>query len=324
MKNFKQLTLTVPSKTFLIGEYLVLDKGPGILINTAPRFQLTLKKINSLNLKLNNITPAGPVAKLIASVAPMLQGCHLDFFDPHENAGGFGASAAQYTMILIANEFLQFYFHEKVSFAEFSQQTTNQWSLTNIDYPQIVADYQGLSADIPNKKIGSGADVIAQLTGAITYFHAAKNSVQTFAWPFADLDFLLIHTGNKIATHQHLAQLNQLNTTEFAHITHRTYQAFQQSNAKDFIAGIQDYGQALTKAQLTHPLTQTLLAKIHALPQVLAAKGCGALGADVLLLLCAAENAPQLRAWTETQSFKIIASRKDLTQGLTINFETHQ
>ena len=54
--------VSLPSKTFLIGEYAVLNKGCGIVINTSPRFKFENKK----------------------------------FFDPHKQKGGFGASSAKW------------------------------------------------------------------------------------------------------------------------------------------------------------------------------------------------------------------------------------
>ena len=52
--------MSLPSKTFLIGEYAVLNKGAAIILNTKPRFEMQNGK----------------------------------FCDPHHSKGGFGASSA--------------------------------------------------------------------------------------------------------------------------------------------------------------------------------------------------------------------------------------
>lgn len=61
--------LKLPSKTFLVGEYGALSKGPALLLNTLPLFQFQ----------------------------------NGQFSDPHQQKGGFGASSAQWLCHYLSN-----------------------------------------------------------------------------------------------------------------------------------------------------------------------------------------------------------------------------
>ena len=40
------IEISCPAKTFILGEYAVLDGGPALVLNTAPRFVCRIQKIN--------------------------------------------------------------------------------------------------------------------------------------------------------------------------------------------------------------------------------------------------------------------------------------
>ena len=75
------LQLSVPSKTFLLGEYVALNGGPAIVLCTAPRFELRVEK-NSSHAKYENIHPQSPAGKLIAKNS-FYQKYDLHFIDPY-------------------------------------------------------------------------------------------------------------------------------------------------------------------------------------------------------------------------------------------------
>ena len=54
-----QITLSAPSKTFLVGEYLALSGGPSLVATTGQRFQLVLQKVNEENPLVNKLNKAG-------------------------------------------------------------------------------------------------------------------------------------------------------------------------------------------------------------------------------------------------------------------------
>src|SRR5690606_39000184 len=100
-----------PSKTFLLGDYLSLLGGPALLLNTEPRFQGLLESIqptvksSAIADKIQaiepypGIHPQSPAGKFLQRHASDFADCNLTFFDPHQGAGGFGASSAQFLMV---------------------------------------------------------------------------------------------------------------------------------------------------------------------------------------------------------------------------------
>src|SRR4051812_36096175 len=89
------LKLSVPAKTFLVGEYLALSGGPSLVITTLPRFEL---ETDPQALR-NPFAFASPAGKLWESdpLKPKLK-----FRDPFEEAGGLGASTAQFALLYAA------------------------------------------------------------------------------------------------------------------------------------------------------------------------------------------------------------------------------
>ncbi|MNL60771.1 hypothetical protein D3C87_1846140 [compost metagenome] len=55
---------------------------------------------------------------------------------------------------------------------------------------------------------------------------------------------------------------------------------------------------------------------VRELPGVLAAKGCGALGADVILVLTRKGDSSALKDLCQHKGLKIMAERKDMATGL--------
>src|SRR5262249_39804692 len=146
----------------------------------------------------------------------------------------------------------------------------------------LIQTYQSLTQP-PQGLPPSGADIIAQLTGGLCYFHPEKKLVETYIWPFPELELFLIRTGHKIPTHEHLETLTNIPKNELAAITLQGLQAIESQNSDDFIKAINNYAMCLQQLNFVAATTQTLLKKLPSV--VLAAKGCGALGADVVLAI---------------------------------------
>ena len=79
----------VPSKTFLVGEYIALSGHPAVLLTTTPCFKVQ----QIAEPKLINIHPLSPAGRL-------WNDAHCDFGlsfeDPYQGMGGMGASTAQF------------------------------------------------------------------------------------------------------------------------------------------------------------------------------------------------------------------------------------
>lgn len=73
--------IQIPSKTFLLGEYAVLQKGPALVLAHGPYFSCAVG-----NQKFHPDSPAGQLAP----------GLCVQWQDPHQGKGGFGGSGAEF------------------------------------------------------------------------------------------------------------------------------------------------------------------------------------------------------------------------------------
>jgi mevalonate kinase len=295
------IILTVPSKTFLVGEYIALSGGPTLILNTEPRFELSATNTHSDNpCKQQGMRANSPAGKLLKLFQQNFNGYQLSFKDPHKGTGGFGASSAQFAIILVLEQLIK------------QQHRADLTVSTILDfYHQCSWSGQGLSP--------SGADVIGQMSGEITFYHASNHQLEKLSWPFPDIDFCLIRTGNKIATHRHLSSLatDPSCNQQLINIALASHQAIIDNNAKDFVDAIQQYGIILDNVDLVAPHTKQLLQKISQYPYVLATKGCGALGADVIIVIFESAQSNELLHWLKQQDLNVIvSSHKQLSVGI--------
>ena len=105
---------------------------------------------------------------------------------------------------------------------------------------------------------------------------------ESIDWPFKDLSFVLIQTGESLKTWKHLENLEQKNFSQLKEISLTALEAVRSSSEDLFIQSIKEYAKTLEKEGLTHPVTKKMLQELSAHPEVLAVKGCGAMGAEVI------------------------------------------
>lgn len=285
--------LSVPSKTFLLGEYAVLQGGPALVLTTAPRFTLFAKQLVDEG-QLNGIHPESPAGKLV-QLYPKLGKYRFDFIDNHRGKGGFGASTAQFLMITALRHYLAGKKLDNISLLQ--------------EYESVAWDGKGVPP--------SGVDLIAQLHGGICYYHKAINQLKTLKWPFKDIDYCLIHTGNKIATHEHLKQVGTIDVKSLEEIVNQGLESFEDSNSKLFLSAIKQYYELLKEKNLVAESTKLLMQQISQFTDVMAAKGCGALGVDVIVVFYK-RNSQTLLPHLKAKGFNIITHGHEIEKGLTI------
>jgi mevalonate kinase len=299
--------ISVGSKTFLVGEYAALLKSPCILLNTTPRFSLELRHKHNEFIahhdNFNSITPAG---KFLHIHYKDFEHDDIQFFDPHYGRGGFGASSAQFALLYLAQKY------KNKSLLSSTKDKNNLEEISGIIEAYQQYAWNGLGSK------PSGADVISQLHGHICYIDFAKGKTETFDWPFEQLDFFLVHTNNKLATHEHLKFVKSIDCEPLNSITAHAYQAFKLNDPYLLIDSINAYSMALEKQGYVVANTQKILTELKKQDIILAAKGCGALGADVLLIVYAIEKQSQVKNWLNLRGFNIMASKKDITSGYNI------
>src|SRR5687767_13724525 len=91
--------LSAPSKTFLLGEYVVLRGGPGIVLTTAPRFSLLAKSQIQNKIEVLGIDLRSPAGKLIQQESDFYKKFNVEFVDSLNGLGAFGASGAPSLLI---------------------------------------------------------------------------------------------------------------------------------------------------------------------------------------------------------------------------------
>lgn len=257
-----QLRLSLPSKTFLLGEYLALGTGPSIVVSHEPRFEFKFT-VGEFLKSVHSESPAGLYYKQCQKdVGPM----QMEMTKPTKSIGGFGESTAQ---------FLALWHYAKAVKKKQPMDVNLQFIV------ECWLDYRNLFSKNPPP---SGADLINQLCGAVTVWDPIKKDVQKFDWPFPDLKLYLLKTSHKIKTHEHLAAMDTatIPTQALSEILRSALVAIKEKNSVQFLRQTILYTEALYRAGLQSPETMALIGKIATRPNVLCARGCGALGADVI------------------------------------------
>ena len=286
---------SVPAKTFLLGEYVVTKGGPALLLSTVPRFILNACPHKASGGDLyKTIHPDSPAGQLIGLHADFFGQFDLNFIDPYQGAGGLGASSAQFALL-----FAMFMQVREITPA-FLEQALNT-------YKDVAWDQTGTAP--------SGADVIAQLTGGLCFYHRDKNIVESLTWPFPAMDFCLIHTGNKMATHTYLRDLSDIDTGDMGEVAEDAFSALKTADAPLFITSVNQYAELLKTRHWLTDTTEQLLKKIVLQQGVLAAKGCGAMGADIIFVVLDNTVRENFSAWCSQQNLRVICMGHKVSHG---------
>lgn len=303
-----QITLSAPSKTFLVGEYLALQGGPSLVATTGQRFQLIFNKNNlykSLTNKLEDadIHPESPAGRWALKYPDCFDNFDFKFLDPYAGAGGMGASSAQFVMLYV--------------WTKMHCESISNWY--DIDVEEMWNSYQSLFSE--DKTPPSGADVVAQYVGGICAFQSNPFKVKRYNWNFEEQSFCILKTKNKIATHNHLADLNINNFDALKASVNRVIESFDDESAFDFTFGINDFYEALKQKKLVARETFSLVHQFHKSGLALSVKGCGAMGADVILVVCEKKNLLAVKNLAQVVGLKWIADSNEVESGLEVHFD---
>ncbi|KTD44751.1 hypothetical protein [Legionella parisiensis] len=277
---------SIPAKTFLLGEYAAVAEASALLLMTAPCFELTLTTQD----KLAGIHPESP-AGLWWLQQNSRQG--LLWHDPYAGRGGLGASSAQFLASYLAACFV---------------------NNTVADLNNMLSAYY--ISSWPGKGLKpSGYDVIAQSQQGCVYINKQQKKLKSYSWPFQDLSFILVHTGMKLATHHHLQDStlpDQIQIDYLSFLVDEAQQAFEQIDSNKLVSAINNYHQKLTELNLVAHHSLKFISEFKNCPEILAIKGCGALGADVLLLITSADRAQILTDKLKIANWTILATEKNI------------
>lgn len=271
----------IPAKTFLVGEYIALQGGPALIVTTEPCFTVVLQADN-----YPDTFPANSPAWNFWQQAEC-EKYSIVFNDPYAGLGGMGASSAQFLGAFYASRYLA---GRKVLQAELLD-----------EYLRFAWNGKGSPP--------SGYDVIAQHLGGCVHVEKNKHIYNSYPWQFTDLAFVLVHTQRKLATHEHLQRLNKLRSLEqLLAVAEYALQTFKSADSAGFIEAINAYSLELLNLNLVAEHTKQLLIELQKDTDVLAAKGCGALGADIILLLTPVMKAKRLVESLQRADYRVIVS----------------
>lgn len=288
-------TMTAPSKTFLTGEYAVLVGGPALVLTTGPRFKMTFEKTSgAAGFELRGIPEGSPATVWLRQREPLLDGWRLEFEDPHEKRGGFGASGAQFLFCHAFTTFLQ-----------------SAGASPQLNPDDIFNDYQVCSGGN-----GSGADILAQLKGGACAVDMKNVRAESMPWPYPELGFGIMRTGTKLPTHLHLLNLSREPLQNLIAPAEQALNGFGKVSFPEFAGYVKDYEKALRGLELQTGRTTELLKAFKAQPWCLAAKGCGAWGADTILLLFKKSDQREAVGFAEAQRLPFVTT--ELSTGLEI------
>lgn len=271
----------IPAKTFLVGEYIALHGGPALIATTEPLFTVELQAGGSqADFPVNS--PAWNLWQQVTSHKHK-----ITFNDPYNGLGGMGASSAQFLGAFYASRHLA---GREGSRSELLE-----------EYLRAAWNGEGMPP--------SGYDAIAQHLGGCVHIEKNKNIYTSYPWQFTDIAFVLVHTERKLATHEHLQGIKQLiNLEELSSIAENAIQAFKSIDSSGFVEAINAYYYELLNLGLVAEHTGQMLLELQKDTDILAAKGCGALGADIILLLTPVTNVKGLVAKLQRADYRVIAS----------------
>jgi mevalonate kinase len=305
------LKISSPAKVFLLGEYSVLNGGLGFLMAAGPRFEMQIKSEGSGNVQ--GIHPDSPAGIWIRNRRQVFQNVDVAFQDPYHGIGGLGASSAQFLMTYTTELMLK----NPETFKEHKAEVINNKIVEGSWRAYRMNEYISQEGVRP-----SGADLVAQTVGGFSLFQSEPFQVGKTQWQSDDYEIVVVHTNQKLATHEHLRGLKNIETDELQWIAQEAMEALNEENWDRYFASVNDYHAELLEMGLVAEHTKNYVASLISKPFVLAAKGSGAMGSDLLTIYIRKENRQHLVQFLEQLNLKILLTSDDVSGGLIIENDT--
>lgn len=288
--------LSVPGKTFLLGEYAVLAGKPALLAAVAPRFEFRKNPVGQ-TWKPHPDSPAG---QLLRGKENLLGAS--EFMDPYQGAGGFGGSIAEFIS----------------AFSLIQPQ-----AIQNRDWKMALRAYRQLFESNPLPP--SGADLICQWNGGVLLWEPIEEKIvsleEAFDWSLFLVFSATGQSGRKVATHEHLQTLQNMGfpnrceqlIANLSNITRKGWDSIRANDVPGLGFCLTQYAEFLEREGLEHPLSREDRVVISQMPGVAGVKGSGAMLSDILLVLltkeCRAEgNVAKIVEFAENRGLKLVAN----------------
>lgn len=280
-------TRHIPAKTFLVGEYAALKEKSAILLTTTPCFELRTTSLPGLH----GIHPDSPAGRWWAHCD--IRDYGLSWHDPYHGLGGMGASSAQFLAVYQACAQLQGH---------------------PVNQEVLLQDYWSLSLTQPGIR-PSGYDLLAQSSQGCVYLNRQTETYENYPWPFSDLGFILVHSQQKVATHDHLKELVLTHATDqLSDLVEHAKTAFVKRSSYHLIESVKAYHQILCEQNWVATHTLACIKRLYQETDAVAIKGCGAMGSDVLLLLVKQTSMANQMRYLAQAGWQVLANSESLYQ----------
>ncbi len=240
--------MNIPSKTFLMGEYSVLNNGRALVLGHEPFFIVQNKTPNKI------LHPESPAGKFLKKNNKKQ---NFSFSDPHDKSGGFGSSTAEYLAAY------------KSVFPD-----------AGID--EILKAYFKNFQKIKTKPSGADLCVQSYYKKGILEYKKKPLTHNLYNWAFKDLDVLIFKTKDKVKTHTHLDIIYLKNLKNLKSIAETAIDFFKAGESLNFLKAVNLFTKEQELKGLLHKNTTRLIYIVNQIQGVDTSRGCGAMGADVL------------------------------------------
>ena len=317
------MLISFPSKTFLMGEYAVLDDAPAVLVNTAPRFEF---QVNFRPLKTcrHPFHKKSLAALWIEKNKELFSNISIQVKDPHQGRGGFGLSSAEFNCAYLMGFKMRLKKENVQEKRHLPAVSSDPLAAANMFQDIQLLDlrraYRSLSKE--QGTAPSGADILSQWVGGLCLFDPRPFSVRSLTWPFWNLSFVLIRTGRSLQTWKYLKSFKRKSFPLLKKWAYQAFQAIEEFQAEKFIKAVNMYSQILDQNNLTAPASKTLLKKFSECKEILAAKGCGAMGAEVIVVFFKTEKRENVLDFLKNQD--IVSDSGNMTYGLNIKQDNEE
>ena len=274
----------IPAKTFVLGEYSVTEDGLAIVLLSEPCFEARFSAGAPAEL-------SAPIAKFINLHPQELANTRCDFIDPYHGVGGLGASSAEFLAWIK-------YYH---------QVKGGRFDITNAEhYQQALQEFIVCSSGATGIR-PSGADMIAQNARGLAFVDLSSSRLESIAWPFDEIELCLVHTKHKVATHEHLAKVKSGGDFSLLGENARSFKRALAASSVDGVVGsINSSCAELDRLGFLRPRSKEIINSALNHDFCLAAKGCGAMGADVILFVFRAGMASDAKKFIGSEGLGLI------------------
>ena len=238
-----------------------------------------------------------PAGRWLSHHKEVFRDLSLKWTDPFCGRGGLGFSSAQFVILYACRSLLRRGF--------LTVHPQEVWRA----YRKAARPSSGLRP--------SGADIVSQWTGGLCLFQQNPLRIRSFTLPLPLIECLIVRAGGPFPTHGHLKSLKQSNVSLFKEIAEGGVSALEAGDETVFLQAVNEYRKALDKENRTAEHTKTLLKEFAGLEEVKALKGCGAMGAETVILFYEKEREKSLRE--KLSRFEILTDSSKITCGVASN-----